>query len=253
MTTTVLSILAHLSKAPTRASKTTSLFLGGLLTSALSVLPALTLSLLATTSNIAIAITASTAIASEDPHHADRDDHSHHEANGSHGDTSFNEINKNEFNENESKPLKPASRYSGSTPIDLSHGLLMSNGTYGEPNPDYVSWSTSPTIAVNISEKTYPYSEKASFCRHLTERLAFFEAAIQNWNQVSPITKPEAVEYAKNAVQTITPKLETALASLKSAKSAGQADWNQAQAGARRSLLALQATYYQLHRNPAMK
>lgn len=231
MTTTVLpktTVLSNFSFSNlSNSSKTTSLTL---FTPVISAIALAVLVIGAT-----VSLTATTAMASDDHH-------DHHETENSHN-----------IPFNESQPLKPASRYSGSTPIDLSHGLLMNNGTYGEPNPNYVSWSTSPTIAVNISEKTYPYSEQADFCRNLTERLAFFEAAIWNWNQVSPATKPEAIEYAKNAVQVVTPKLDTALASLKKAKGAGQANWNQTQADARRSFLDLQATYYQLHRNPTLK
>lgn len=152
----------------------------------------------------------------------------------------------------EQKPLQPSKRYSGSSPVDLSNGLPFNNGTFGLRNSEYESWAKSKNIAVGVSEKMYPYAEKADFVRNVEERLFFYDQAIRNWNQTSEITKPEAIEYSKAAIQDITPRLDKAKQALKAANGAGSGDWEKAQFEAKRALLDLQGAYYQMHRNPAM-
>lgn len=147
------------------------------------------------------------------------------------------------------KPMHPATRYSGASPIDLTHGLPFNNGTFGLPNKEYESWAQGPYLAVGVSAKTYPYVAKNEFVNGMKDRLAFFSAAIYNWQQKSDITKPEAVEYAKNAIATIEPKLDAARDALSKAEGAGSGDWDRAQDDARKAMASLLGTYYQLHHN----
>lgn len=149
--------------------------------------------------------------------------------------------------------VHPSTHYSGSSAIDLSHGLSFNNGTFGLRNPDYEKWAQGPYLAVGISDKTYPYSNKDSFVTGMADRIAFFETAMANWDQTTPDTKPEAIEYAKNAKQTIGPRLDKVKDAYKSAKSAGSGSWDNAQAEARRALADLLGAYYQLHKNVANK
>jgi hypothetical protein len=144
--------------------------------------------------------------------------------------------------------LKPATRYSGRTPIDLTNGMLGNNGTIGLDNPAYEIWSEK-TVAVGMSERSYPFSEKARFTENLNERLNFFDQAIWNWSRVSDITKPEVVEYAKAATAKLTPMLETAKKDAGDASASNESTWTANQDRARKSFLDLQAAYYAEHKN----
>jgi hypothetical protein len=148
------------------------------------------------------------------------------------------------------KVLEPATRYSGATAIDLSNGIPFNNGTYGLPNAAYEEISKSLT-AVGISEKPYVYERRDGFLSAYADRLAFFETALVNWSHKSEYTKPEAVDYGKEATGVITPRLEKAKQAYATANHASESNWADAQNEARHALVDLQAAYYGLHRNPA--
>ena len=145
--------------------------------------------------------------------------------------------------------LQPATRFSGGTPIDLSHGLLFNNGTYGARNPDVDAWTTTPLIVPGVSERTYTFEQKAHFVSGLQESADFVATAIWNWQQTSSITKPEAAEFSKEAAAKMQPLLDKFKGVISSTRSAGKGDWEKAQIDARRALIDLRVTYAQLHNN----
>lgn len=145
--------------------------------------------------------------------------------------------------------LGPATRYSGSTPIDLSHGLPFNNGTYGERNTEYEEWAKAPIAAPAMSEKPYPYLSKKDFINAINENIRFFEAAIFNWEQTSETTLQEAKDYSKEALTTLQPAVEKLKDATKIASSAGSSDWSQAESQARQALLETRGVYQGLHKN----
>ncbi len=153
----------------------------------------------------------------------------------------------------EEKPLQPATRYSGRTPIDLKNGLKMNNGTYGAPNADYEAWASQPSVVPNVSEKTYPYHAKGEFIKGVNESAEFVEHAIWNWERSiahpTEVTKPEVLEYAKASVNTMKPILEKFKKAVSDAKGANSGSWDEAQNNARKALVELRGSYAQLHNN----
>ena len=149
----------------------------------------------------------------------------------------------------EKPKLKPAERYSGRAPIDLSHGLLFNNGTYGASNPAYEKWADSPLVVPGVSDLPYPYSWKSDFIGGLEESVIFVESAIANWKSVTPITKPEAKEYGEKSAAAMEPLLGRMRDAIRTASSASKSDWDKAQAAARGALIEMRATYASLHRN----
>lgn len=149
----------------------------------------------------------------------------------------------------EKKKLEPAKIYSGSTPIDPSHGVPFNNGTFGAQNPNYESWAQAQAAVPGVSEKTYPFSDKNRFITGLRESADFVRAAVFNWEQTSPETKEEAKAYSQQAVSTLKPILAKFDDAIKAAASAGSGDWESAQGNARKLLAELRGTYSQLHRN----
>ncbi len=149
-------------------------------------------------------------------------------------------------------PLQPATRYSGSSPIDMKNGLFFDNGTFGLPNEDYETWSKS-LEAVGISERSYPYDQRQRFIDAFADRVTFFQAALEHWGQTSSETLPEAAAYAKEASATITPKCDKLKDVLAQIRGASSSNWDAAQGDARRALADAQSTYYGIHHNPARK
>lgn len=145
--------------------------------------------------------------------------------------------------------LKPAQRYSGSTPIDLSHGLLFNNGTYGARNPEYEAWGEAKVVVPGVSELKYEYNRKADFVRGVQESIAFLEAATWNWENSSADTKPEAVEYSKASLATMKPLIEKLRQATKAASGSSAGDWDKNQDAARGALIEARATYSSLHKN----
>lgn len=148
----------------------------------------------------------------------------------------------------DNKVLKPATRYSGSTPIDLSNGLLFNNGTYGAPNPDYEAWSKAATVVAGLSERPYSYSQKTQFVTIMQEQLIWGQSAIRNWESTTN-EFPDAVAYSKAAIEKIKPELDKLKTASDKASSAGDGAWTQAESEARRALIDFRITYMQMHKN----
>jgi hypothetical protein len=146
-------------------------------------------------------------------------------------------------------PTNPSARHSGNSPIDMSHGVLWNNGTFGQPNPEIAMKGASSTWAVSLAEIDYAYENKARFIGSLGERLDFYDVAMKEWNKTSEITKPEVAEYSKNAAGELGPRLEKARQAWKQAKSANAKSWAEASHNAKRAFVELQTAYYQLHKN----
>lgn len=147
--------------------------------------------------------------------------------------------------------LHPAKRYSGNTPIDMTHGIPFNNGTFGLPNAEHEAWAHAPTIVPGLSEKIYPFADRKRFVEALEDRLQFFKAAIWNWQQTSEITKPEAIEYSKAAIDHLQPFVEKLADATKRAAKVGQDEWDGAQAEARKAMVDVYGLYTRLHHNVA--
>lgn len=154
-----------------------------------------------------------------------------------------------EMNFPQSLSTHPANRYSGSAPIDLGNGLNFNNGTYGLPNSDYTHWAAKKPIVPYVSENSYPFEAKCEFVSGLEKNIEFVQAAIDGWSNTTAITKPEVIEYSKNAIAKIEPALNLAIETTKKASSAGPSEWSQAQESARRAVVDLRNTYTSLHNN----
>ena len=151
--------------------------------------------------------------------------------------------------ESEKAALKPATKYSGRTPIDLKNGILFNNGTYGVRNKNYEAWAQKPVLVPGMSELPYPYSEREDFIAACEDNELFVSSAIHNWKLTSANTKPEAKEYGEKSVQTMQPLLDRFSSAVKACKSSSQNDWDKNQADARRALIEMRGTYASLHRN----
>ena len=144
--------------------------------------------------------------------------------------------------------VQPATRYSGSTPIDLSHGVLFNNGTYGVRNDEYESWARAATVVAGLSERPYSYAQKASFMNVMKEQILWGESAIDNWNSTTN-EFPDALAYAKAAVEKISPVVDKLKSATDSANSAKENDWANSESAARRALIDFRVTYMQMHKN----
>lgn len=144
---------------------------------------------------------------------------------------------------------KPAKRYSGDTPIDLGNGLPGNNGTYGNPNPDYEAWAKAPAVVAGLSEQPYSYRQKSEFVNVLKEQLLWGETAMANWKTTSSITRPEVVEYSKQAIAKIEPVLKSFKSATDTASGANEKEWTNAESGARKALIDFRTAYTQMHHN----
>jgi hypothetical protein len=145
--------------------------------------------------------------------------------------------------------LKPSTRYSGSAPIDMSHGLLGQNGTFGLPNPDYEAWSQAPTIGVSLSQKSYAYAMRDKLIATLDERLNFYRDALWNLRQKAKNANAAVEEgYKAKAPGAIEAPLKEARSAWEELRSAGESGWAAAEAKAKEAFSKLQSDYYSLHR-----
>lgn len=143
----------------------------------------------------------------------------------------------------------PSEVYSGGSPIDMTNGGFFNNGTFGQPNPTYEKWGTSPTWAVNLSELAYSYDDKAKFVKTLNERIQHFEHALWNYGQVTAVSTPAGVAHAQNMTTELTPKIDRAREAWSKAKSSGRSDWEATSGEAKKAFLDLQSFSYGLHKN----
>ncbi len=142
--------------------------------------------------------------------------------------------------------LYPASRYSGSTPVDLKNGLSFNNGTFGKRNINYEKWSSEPDLVPNVSSLNYSYNEKEELVRNLEESASFVSDAIVNWKA----TPREGVkEYANQAIATMQPLLDKFQASIHNLSSSSTSDWEKNQSDAKKDLISMRSTYAGLHKN----
>lgn len=148
---------------------------------------------------------------------------------------------------------QPATKYEGATPIDMKNGLLMNHGTYGQQNPDYQAWAAAPTVVAGMSEQSYSFRQKGEFVRTLKEQVSWGEAAIGNWKQTSEITRKEAIDYSKKAVETLSPLLENLKKATSKASGANEKEWTSAESDARKSLIDFRTAYTQMHHNTQWK
>jgi hypothetical protein len=154
-----------------------------------------------------------------------------------------------EFEPPPEKPLQPATRSSGSVPIDLTHGLILNNGTYGMPDPEHESWAKANLITPGLSEKRYPFDRKEEFVAGCNESMIFIDAALDNWKTRTSSTWPEAVEYAKKSSDTIAPLANKLRDAIALASHSGSGDWDRNQDAARTAVIEARSTYASLHRN----
>ncbi|HVK61665.1 MAG TPA: hypothetical protein VM432_08955 [Bdellovibrionales bacterium] len=148
--------------------------------------------------------------------------------------------------------LSPSAVYSGNSPIDLSHGLLFNNGTFGLPNTSIEEWAKAPVLFPNISEKNYAYEVRDE--RHRLVRSAKFllewgKAAIWNYEHVTADSRPEAIEHSKQAIATLEPGLQRLETAFDKLNGAGRSDWASAQEELRRAIVDFRLAYTQMHKN----
>lgn len=158
------------------------------------------------------------------------------------------EMKKGEEPTYQDKPLKPATRYSGSTPIDLSNGLLFNNGTYGIRNSEYEAWAKAPAVVAGLSTRPYSYVQRKSFITTLREQIAWGEASIANWKSTSN-EYPDAVAYAKGAEEKMQPLLDHLKSETDKADGANESEWQGAESASRRALIDFRIAYMQMHKN----
>ncbi len=144
--------------------------------------------------------------------------------------------------------LQPATRYSGNTPIELNNGILFNNGGYGLPNADYEAWAKSAMIVAGLSERPYSYSQKKAFVATLEENIQWGESAIRNWKATTN-EFPDALAYAKAAVEKLQPELDKFKSATDKASGANEGAWQGAESDARRALIDFRIAYMQLHKN----
>ena len=157
---------------------------------------------------------------------------------------------ENEDVKEENKQLPPAHRYSGSTAIELNNGLIMNNGTFGAPNPEYEKQALVKKIVPGINDAPYAYEDKDRLLRNLDEQVMWGETAIDNWKN-NTSKKPEVTAYAKSAVETMSPYLDKLKSATSDAHGAGQGDWASKEEGARKALSDFRSAYRGLHHNVA--
>lgn len=155
---------------------------------------------------------------------------------------------ENEEPKGEAQKLEPATRYSGSSPIDLKHGLPGGNGTYGLRDTNYEEWAKQNKIVPGVNDSPYAYTQKESLLQNLAEQVMWGETAIANWKNSSS-NKPEVSAYAKQAAETMSPLLEKLKDATKTASGAGAKDWSSAEQGARKALSDFRSGYRGLHHN----
>lgn len=143
--------------------------------------------------------------------------------------------------------LAPAKRYSGGAPVDMSHGALGNNGTYGAPNPEYEAQAKAELLAPGLFVGPYPYERRAEFIAAMNDQMRFFEEAVTNLKETSSITKPEAKQHSGQAVQQLENLLGQTKDALKRAKSAASGEWAAAQDSARTAFTSLYGTYKSLN------
>ncbi len=148
---------------------------------------------------------------------------------------------------------EPAKKYSGNTPIDSNNGLLLNHGTYGMENKDYEAWAAAPAVVAGLSEQPYSFRQKKDFVNTMKEQITWGKVAIGNWKNTSKITRPEAVEYGKKAVETMSPLLENLEKAVKSADGANEKEWTSAESNARKALIDFRTAYTQMHHNTQWK
>jgi hypothetical protein len=144
--------------------------------------------------------------------------------------------------------LQPATQYSGNTPIDLSNGILFNNGTFGRENPEYEAWAKSEMIVAGLSERPYSYAQKPGFITTMKDNIVWGESAIRNWKATTN-EFPDALAYAKAAVEKMQPELDKFKAAVDKASGANQGSWASAEADARRALIDFRLAYTQMHKN----
>lgn len=141
------------------------------------------------------------------------------------------------------KPLNPAPRYDGSAPIDMSHGMLGSNGTFGAPNAEYEAKREAELAAPGVFAAPYPYSAKQHFITGLGDRLRFFEEAVVNLKERGTMVTPETNAFSDSAGPKIEEMLTRARDAFKKAKGAGEKDWVGAEQAARASFVEMKTAY----------
>lgn len=135
---------------------------------------------------------------------------------------------------------KPATRYSGSAPIDLGRGLPFNNGTYGVANSEYESQAQSGYTAPGIRAAPYTYKEQAQFVKNIKALFPIYEDAIANL-KANKDERAEVKTYREQQRGDLEKRLEAAKDAIKKADGANENEWSGAQENARRAFAELQS------------
>lgn len=140
----------------------------------------------------------------------------------------------------ETHDLQPATRYSGSAPIDLSHGLPFNNGTFGKRNFEYEALATSEYTAPGLSASPYTYKEQDRFVANIKALFPIYEDAIANL-KTNKDERADVTAYREQQRTDLEKRLEAAKEAVDKADSADESKWNSAQENARRAFADLQS------------
>lgn len=141
---------------------------------------------------------------------------------------------------NDPNDTKPATRYSGSTPIDLGRGLPFNNGTYGNPNVEYEAQAASGHTAPGLRTSAYTYKEQNQFVSNIKSLFPIYEDAIKNLKS-NKDERAEVKSYRDQQIADLESRLEAAKDATKKAGSANEGDWTGAQENARKAFADLQS------------
>ncbi len=135
---------------------------------------------------------------------------------------------------------RPATRYDGSTPIDLRRGLPFNNGTYGNRNAEYEVKATSGHTAPGLRASAYTYKEQNQFVSNIKALFPIYEEAISNLKS-NKDDRAEVKAYREQQRTDLETRLEAAKDATKKAGSANENEWNGAQENARKAFGDLQS------------
>lgn len=134
----------------------------------------------------------------------------------------------------------PATRYSGSAPIDLGRGLPFNNGTFGNRNPEYEARANSGHTAPGIRATPYSYKEQDQFVANIKALFPIYEDAIANLKS-NKDERAEVKAYRDQQRTDLETRLEAAKDAVKKADGANENEWSGAQENARKAFADLQS------------
>lgn len=144
--------------------------------------------------------------------------------------------------EKPAREWQPADRYSGSTPIDLTHGMNFNRGTFGLPNHNVEAFAQAKSMLPYLSAIPYPYERKNDFLNGYSKWLRFLRHARANWERA---LKDDPGEYDKlaPAIDLMKESIAKTEDTFKRLRRGKKTSWAQLEAEGRLQLLAALKAY----------